>query len=261
MNKRIPKQIDELLDTLANECKSILGDTFVGFYVHGSLTMGCFNYELSDIDFLVVVNSPLHGKMRKNLMDILIHHSSEAPPKGLEMSVVLEKYMQKYVYPTPFEMHFGSDQIARYKADFSYGTEGGVDPDLAAHATIIKERGICHRGKPINEVFFDIPKEYYLKSIISDSEESIQNIMNGSDSGMCSVPTYGVLNLCRVLAFIDDGLITSKQEGGKWALKNLPKKYSNVIKQALNKYAGSDKLQEVEANILMDFARYGREKW
>lgn len=261
MNKNIPKQIAKLLDTLAKECQNIIGDTFVGFYVHGSLTTGCFNYELSDVDFLVVVNRPLDSETRKNLMDIFIQRSHEAPPKGFEMSVVLEKYMQNFVFPTPFEMHFRSDQIASYKVDASYGTEKGLDPDLAAHTTITKERGICFRGKPINEVFQHIPKEYYLKSIIRDSEESIQNIMNGVDSGTCSVPAYGVLNLCRVLAFIDDGLITSKQEGGEWALKNLPKKYSEVIQQALNKYAGSDKLQEVEASVLKDFARYAREKW
>ncbi|OGL70232.1 hypothetical protein A3C17_03140 [Candidatus Uhrbacteria bacterium RIFCSPHIGHO2_02_FULL_53_13] len=261
MNKKIPKQVAELLNTLAKECQSVLGDTFVGFYVHGSLAMGCFNHELSDVDFLVVVNSPLHSETRKNLMAVLIQHSRKAPPKGFEMSVVIENHMQNFVYPTPFEMHFRSDQIEKYKAAPPYGTENGLDPDLAAHATITKERGICLLGKPINEVFPDIPKEYYLKSIIRDSEESIQNIMNGVNSGTCSVPAYGVLNLCRVLAFIDDGLITSKQEGGEWALKNLPKKYSNTIRQALNKYTGSDKLQEVEVSVLKDFARYAKEKW
>jgi streptomycin 3"-adenylyltransferase len=36
---------------------------------------------------------------------------------------------------------------------------------------------------------------------------------------------YLILNLARVLAFMKDGLVLSKREGGEWGLKNLPEKY------------------------------------
>ena len=67
---------------------------------------------------------------------------------------------------------------------------------------------------------------------------------------------YGVLNFCRVLAFTNNGLVASKHEGGQWGLKNLPKEYSELIQQALNKYSGGKNVQEVEASTLKKFAVY-----
>ena len=256
MINQIPKEVAKLLDRLAIGCQKILSDTFVGFYVHGSLTMGCFNFEQSDIDFLVVVNEPLDRHTKRALADILIQLSDEAPPKGFEMSIVLENNMQNFIYPTPFELHFGDNQIEKYKADPNYLCENGEDPDLAAHAMITKERGLCLLGKPISEVFLNIPTKYYLNSIIHDSRWSFDNISKGPDSGTCSVPMYGVLNFCRVLAFTNNGLITSKHEGGQWGLKNLPKEYSELIQQALSKYSGGKNVQEVEASTLKKFAIY-----
>ena len=43
-----------LLDTVAGRYEEILGKNLVGIYAHGSLAFGCFSWERSDIDFLVV---------------------------------------------------------------------------------------------------------------------------------------------------------------------------------------------------------------
>ena len=45
----------ELLDKIVSAYNDILQENLTGIYVHGSLAFGCFRWEKSDVDFLVVV--------------------------------------------------------------------------------------------------------------------------------------------------------------------------------------------------------------
>ncbi len=74
----------------------ILGD-LVGIYVHGSLAFGCFQWERSDLDFIVVVEEPPALTEKEALIAALLCLTKAAPPKGLEMSVVLRRdYRKRY---------------------------------------------------------------------------------------------------------------------------------------------------------------------
>lgn len=87
----------------------------------------------------------------------------------------------------------------------------GTDKDLAAHFTIIKKYGIALYGMDIEKVFGNVPKEDYIDSIMCDIEEADEEILEN--------PVYIILNLCRVAAFLKDGAITSKKQGGEWGNK------------------------------------------
>ena len=54
-----PDDVRNLVNHVLEDYRAILADNLVGFYLHGSLAMGCFNPELSDIDFLAVVSRPM----------------------------------------------------------------------------------------------------------------------------------------------------------------------------------------------------------
>lgn len=261
MSNKLSEKTRTLLVKLAKGCEGILKNNFVGFYIHGSLSTGCFNPEQSDMDFLVVTKNHLSKEEKIKITDFLIKNRGEFPAKGIDMSVVLQGELKKFKYPTPLELYLSNSQFDRYKTNKNYLCENKKDKNLAAHLVMIKKRGICLLGKPIKDVFYEIPKKYYLKSIINDSKWSIKNISKGPDAGTCPVPTYGVLNFCRVSAFIDDNKITSKVEGGQWGLKNLPKKYKTIIQQALNRYVQNSKASEVDAVTLKDFAKYSEAKF
>ena len=48
---------------------------------------------------------------------------------------------------------------------------------------------------------------------------------------------YIILNLARVFAYVKDGLVLSKKEGGEWALDNVPEVYRSLLHNALKEYA------------------------
>ena len=92
-----------------------------------------------------------------------------------------------------------------------YRRMNGVDYDLAAHFTVIRQAGICLCGKPIAAVFGQVPRENYLDSICRDVQDAPMQILDQ--------PLYLTLNLCRVLAACRQGLVLSKCEGVCWAMQ------------------------------------------
>ena len=121
----------------------------------------------------------------------------------------------------------------------------GVDIDLAAHFMIIREYGVVLWGEKIEEVFAPVPRENYLASICADVENAADVILED--------PVYIILNLCRVLAFVKDGLYLSKEKGGQWGMERLPSEYHSVIEQALQCYT-SEKDMVIEKEDAEFFA-------
>jgi streptomycin 3"-adenylyltransferase len=245
-----------ILGEIKKEFSAIIKDNLVGIYLHGSLAMGGFNPESSDIDFLVVVREKLPLKIKKQLIAWTLKSARHSPENRLEYSILTLDQVKNFHYPTPFELHYSNDWQEKYRrSDFDWAKQN-LDPDLAAHFVITKKRGLVLTGKPINEIFPLIPEKYYLDSIIKDFRWSEDKIMKGPDSGGCPVPVYGVLNFCRVLAYLQDKLITSKVEGGQWGLVNLPEKYHKIIREALKEYDKVGSAQPVDATLLKQFTQF-----
>jgi streptomycin 3"-adenylyltransferase len=55
----IPTEVTHCIETLKADYECILGARLVGMYIHGSIAMGCFNPQSSDIDVLAIVSHPL----------------------------------------------------------------------------------------------------------------------------------------------------------------------------------------------------------
>jgi len=241
----------KLLDGISREYCSILGDNLVGIYVHGSIAFGCFNWNKSDIDFLVVTEDIPTQRQKEDLIDVLLRSNDAAPPKGFEMSVMLEKYCAHFVYPTPFELHFSNTHIQKCRENLKEycQTMNGTDIDLAAHLTVIKEAGVLLCGKEISEVFGDVLKSDYLDSIKRDVENAPGDVNDN--------PIYVILNLCRVLAYIREDLVMSKEQGGLWGIRNLPADYFELIQASLACYR-SEKNLPVDNEKAQEFCQYMR---
>lgn len=238
-----------LLDSITDKSKQIFQDALTGVYLHGSLSMGCFHPVKSDIDFIIVINRHITDRQKLQFMNYIIECSQSAPAKGIEFSLVLEKYCREFLYPTPFELHFSNAHLQWFLSspDDYIRKMNGTDKDLAAHFTMIRNYGIALCGAPISTVFGEVPKADYADSILSDIENAREEIL--------TQPVYIVLNLCRTTAFLKDGLILSKKQGGEWALQNVHAQYHALISGALESYASGNDMC-VRASEAQAFAGY-----
>lgn len=226
----------DLLDRFVDKSKETLGAGLTGIYLHGSMAMGCFQPDKSDIDLIVVIENDITDEQKISFMNEVVELNKEAPDKGIEMSVVKKEYCKNFVYPTPFELHFSNMHLGWFidnPTDYISKMKG-TDKDLAAHFTIINHYGKVLYGEKIVSVFSEVPKADYIDSIWND--------IAGAEEEILDDPLYLTLNLCRVAAYLKDGLVTSKKQGGEWGVQNLNPQYQNLINRALKCYTSGEKM-------------------
>lgn len=215
--------VEAIVDRLAQlDASSVL--------LHGSLAMGSFFRPKSDVDLLVVAKSSLAEAARRSLAVDLVELFDQRPIiGGVEVSVVQREELESFSHPMPYDFHFSEKWVEDVRA----GGSGprGTDGDLAAHCTMARVRGVALLGPPPASVIGEVPREAYLDAVMDDARWII-------DGGVLESPFYGVLNLCRCLQLVTDDpdLPPSKDEGGRWALHNLPSEHRPIISEALECY-------------------------
>ena len=152
----IQAYVNEITKVFINEMK----DNLVGVYLHGSLAMKCFNTDTSDVDMLVVCKFKMTNEEKKIIIQKLLI-LTQGNQNQLEMSIVLERYVKNFVYPTPFELHYFHPT---YLIDENYicGGEGFFDPNLAGHTEVTYHRGVTLSGEKIENIFKPINRQFYI---------------------------------------------------------------------------------------------------
>ena len=130
------------------------------------------------MDILKYFTEEFTNRSKKILTDNLVGIYLHGSAKGIEMSIVKSDVCKPFVYPTPFELHFSVMHVNWYRdnPDDYIQKMNGTDEDLAAHFTIIRNRGICLEGLPIKDVFGEVPREAYLDLIWQDIAEGEEDI-------------------------------------------------------------------------------------
>ena len=134
------------MERICRRYSEILGEQLTGIYLHGSAAFGCAS-DASDLDFIVVVSGAPSQQQKREMIALLLCLSREpdAPGKGFEMSVVEQTVCRPFCYPTPYLLHYSQS----YQKQFAEDLDGwcrrmnGVDYDLTAHFTVIRQAGIC----------------------------------------------------------------------------------------------------------------------
>jgi streptomycin 3"-adenylyltransferase len=188
---------------------------------------------------------------------LLAIHNRRAASGGIEISIVTLAAALSAQCPMSFELHFsGAAEIvdAVRGGTFNY-EENHTDPDLAAHITVARARGVAVFGSNPSDVFAPVSWKDYRSAVLGDIYWSLDPQRFGSK------PSYFVLNACRVLQLDDlgEGTVASKEEGASWALKALPA-HRAVITAALDSYRSpelSDNLW-VEREALKEFTDFVR---
>lgn len=250
-----PTEIRQQVTTFIEKLKTDLGDHLSGIYLHGSLAMGCFNPKSSDIDMLIVTEQPLTLEQQRGMAQITLECSEK--PIGIEMSSLARNYLNHWEHPSRFDYHFSEDWREKYVGELAnglwehWGIPQGKDNDLAAHITVTNHRGIVLHGQPITDVFSDVPASDYRDSIIDDLYWLFKHNLQ--------YEVYGVMNMCRVLQFLETGAVSNKTEGCVWGLANVPADYHPLIQAALANYRDDIPLPD-DKSAFDTFAAYMKQQ-
>lgn len=219
------RQVEALVRCLCER----LPDDLAAIYLHGSLALGGFNPARSDLDLLVVTHAALTAPQKTTLLGDLL--TASGSPHPIEISFVARPSLRVWRYPPEFELHFGESWRARFAPGLAAGHPRvwaalpRTDPDLAAHFTVTAARGATLWGAPAREVLPAVPRGDYLASVAADLEAAFARIH--------AAPVYAILNACRTLAYLREGVILSKLEGGRWARRHTAPRWRGLITAAL----------------------------
>lgn len=227
-----PPTVSRQVSAVEVLCRHYLKDSFIGMYIHGSLSLGQFNEKISDIDIIVVVSSPIPINERYSIIKELLLISNQ--PHAIEISYITKEVLDNWVYPPLFELHYSEGWRERCsqaisKDDTSMWENTYNDPELACHLTLVKRNGIHIHGESIDNLIPNIPEHHFISSIISDSHLSLPQIYEN--------PVYAILTPWRIIAYLDTKQILSKVQAGKWAMEAyLDEHLSQLVKQAIDYY-------------------------
>lgn len=247
--KTLSQDVKEQIKNVTDTWLKCIGESVIGIYLHGSIALNSFVESVSDIDILIICDRRISRDERLLISRYIIE--LDCKPSHLEMSAIWINDLNPWKYPTPCQYHY-SDSWTEYYKNMLNGNikesfivdEDFCDADIACHAHLTNQSGICIYGRPIKDVFPIIPEKDFWNSISINITEYDFHAYN---------PRYftnNILILGRILSYKIEKRILSKYEGGLWTLNYVPERFRYIIDNAIKEwYSGENCLEYKEEDL------------
>lgn len=203
-------KIRTILSEFAISWQSLLGEKLIGAYVSGSFCMDSFQIDLSDLDVIAVISSPMETSVGVDLATLVFSQGKQVPAEGLEFVVITEESAKSP--NNQFELSISCGP--RWHDEMEYR---GIEDSLSIETTICHQKGIALVGPPSAAVFSPASHEQLALAITSNLEWHRHHICDKiHDPG----GQNAVLNACRAWRFAIEGVLDSKLGGAIWAIEN-----------------------------------------
>lgn len=220
--KKAPAKVREIVFDLRDGLQNTINDKLIGFYLYGSLTYDCFNPEISDIDFVVVLSESLTLEEEQKIAQLHKHLASESEyGNRLEGTYLTAAQVKSDHYPPDFLYYVEGKEFVKAE-------NGQKEQDFPMHRQHLYESGLRIFGYETHKLFTPVPWDVLKRSLRQE--------MPFIKTQIEKRPIYAVLNLCRVVRAHETRSLSSKKQGGEWALQFLPAKFHELIKVALIGY-------------------------
>ncbi len=204
---RIPASVVAYARLVTGAVVAAAGDQLLAVYVHGSAVLGGWTPDRSDVDLLLVAGDEISSAALERVGLALAGTAGACPGrKGLESSVVRAGEAAAPRSPWPFLLHVATDGGA---VRIAQGADSPGDPDLIMHYVVCRAAGWAAHGPEAGTQVGPVPREVILGYLADEAAWGLEN----------APEAYVVLNACRAMAFLADGQIVSKADGGEIALR------------------------------------------
>jgi hypothetical protein len=243
--------VNAVLHALLSGVRTVLGNHFVGLYVHGSLAGGDFDPQRSDIDFVVVTADELPSEMLPALeaMHARITASGLRWATKLEGPYIPQQALRRYD-PT-YAQHPSIGVGGHFSVD-----QHGSDWIIQRH--VIREQGIAIAG-PAPRTLIDpvLPNDLRRAVLATLREWWSPQLQDPARLYSREYQAYAVLTMCRAFYTLQHGTVVPKPIAARWAQEALGKHWAALIGRALAwpHDAGSD-----DVNETLDLIQYTLER-
>jgi len=248
-------EVNQLLQKLLKETKTILEGQFVSMYLFGSLTSGDFDQD-SDIDVVIVTADEISDDifLALQVMHERIYAGDSPWTIQLEVSYIPKRALRRYDRTNALHPHIdrGSDEFFMMEHDESW----------IVQRYVLHKRGITLAG-PAPQTLID-------PVLPSDLQQAMLVILNGWASQILKEPdklkqrggqSYTVLSMCRILYTLQYGTVVSKPVAARWVQETLSNRWVPLIERtwAGRHNPGAEASRE-DVSETLEFIRYTLEQ-
>ncbi len=255
--------LDALFTQHADMLQAALGDSFVGYYLQGSLAVGGFD-QTSDVDFVVVTRNNLNERDTEQVQAVhdKIYRLETKYAKHLEYSFFPLAILRKL--SSPFDEQGANPNNEK----LWYFDNGSETIEKADHDNTLVVRwtlhncGITIAGPPIKSITIPVAPDDLRREILNTMMGWGRIIFENTDAtNNRFYQSYLVLNYCRMLHNLHTGTIDSKLNGLIWGKVQLDKEWIELLDFAWNERQDPDISIRQPANReryaqSLDFVKY-----
>jgi len=214
--------IDSLLVSVREAIVTVTGSSLVGLYLFGSLAIGDFDSDVSDIDLIAVLADPPNEQLATRLSRMHEDLAQANPEWDDRLEVI---YISKQGLAN---CRTDTTSIAVISPGEPFHVvEAGRDWILNWYRA--RENGVRLIGPPIDSLIPPIPKAEYIDEV-RRSQVGFANRI--ADDALPGSQAYAILTMCRGLYTIRFGERVSKSEAASWAQQESPQ-WADLIRRAL----------------------------
>ena len=219
--------VNTLLLLLLARVQALLHEKLVGCYLYGSLSLGDFDPESSDIDFLMVTAEELTGNVLEELQAMHADIAASGLPYAgrLEGSYIPRAALQRY------DPHNASHPTIGIDWDFHVGQHGS---NWIIERHIVREHGIIVWGPSPKTLIDPVPMQA-IKAAVCEALGTFWKAQLAGPEWLRprEYQAFAILTMCRALYTLKQGAVVSKPEAAAWACQALDARWRPTIEKAL----------------------------
>lgn len=224
-----PPDVSRLLDNLLGGVTHALGDNLVGFYLRGSLALGDFDPETSDLDVLVVTHRPVSNSEFDAVKQVHARIAVGDNPyaRRIEVSYIDRASIKRFAAGERRHPTIGSDWTfgwAEHRANW------------VIERWIVRERGVTLFGPDPKTLIDPIPPEELRVAVRDELQARLRDWAGGTAAPDWLLPRYyqafEVETVCRALYTMAHGEFRTKPRAVAWALEILPEPWRSLVERS-----------------------------
>jgi len=221
-----PPEVAGLIEELLAGVRDALGGNLLGFFLRGSLALGGFNPETSDVDILVVTERPVSEAQFEALAAV----HARIPARGnkhrreYEVSYVDRSSLKRFVPGERRHPTIGSDWPfvrAEHRENF------------VLERWTVRERGVAVVGPDPKTLIDPISPDELRAAVRGELRARLRDWAAGEDAPAWLLPRYyqafEVETICRSLYTLAHGELPTKPRAVAWALAALPEPWRELV--------------------------------
>lgn len=214
--------VHSLVADLLLRIRRVFGDKLVGLYLGGSLVLGDFSEQISDIDLVAALSSDITdtelNELRQMHADFVDEHKEWQD--RIEVCYISTDALKTVKSRTNQIVNISPGEPMRRLESRK---------EWMMNWYLTREKSITLFGPPPKSIIEPISKEEYIQSVKDHMKSWDTRVKNMRDR--YAQAAYVILTMCRALFAYKNGNQVSKIQAAHWAQKELPE-WSDLIGRA-----------------------------